>query len=55
MQGHMGGKRGGVAGREHEAAKGGYSLTGHDILEPTHEATLSLRQAAIISVEPSSS
>ena len=32
MQGHMGGKRGGVAGREHEAAKGGYSLTGHDIL-----------------------
>ena len=61
MLGHMGGKRGRVASREHEAAKGGavaaaYGLTGHDILdEPTHETTLSLRQAAIISVEPSSS
>ena len=55
MLGQMGGKRCRVASREHEAAKGGYSLTGHDILEPAHEATLSLRQAAIISVEPNSS
>ena len=43
MQGHMGGKRGGVAGREHEAAKGGYGLTGNDILKTTSESTLSVR------------
>ena len=37
MLGHMGGKRGRVTGREHEAAKGGYGLTGNDILEPAYE------------------
>ena len=51
----MGSERGSVAGREHEAAKGGYGLTSDDILEPTYKTALSLREATLISVEPSPS
>ena len=32
-----------VTGREHEAAKGGYGLTGNDILKTASESTLSVR------------
>ena len=51
----MGGERGRVAGRQHETAKGSNGLTGRDVFEPAHKATLSIRKATVIGVETGSS
>ena len=38
-----------------ETAKGSYGLTGNDVFEPAHKATLSIWKATVIGVEAGSS